>query len=210
MSNEPINIQEEENEPHHFGSHNIYMPQAPVGHLLQYYPWRALYETLPFRQPYPQVLYTDHRADEFFNAMSMSLAGLVPDPNFRMEVSLQYPSEESPEEVSEGYLTVIISDPIVEQRVAELPIAIEPDLWLDMLTTSLIQMIMQTEFADDEQISIALVEDPHSSVDTEQTTAQPEWVQEWHRTQGIVAASLGTGRYRYGFRLIKEARQSNL
>src|SRR3712207_7325665 len=74
MSDEPISIQEEENEPHHFGSHNIYMPQAPVGHLLQYYPWRALYETLPFRQPYPQVLYTDHRADEFLNAMSMSLA----------------------------------------------------------------------------------------------------------------------------------------
>ncbi|WP_238296691.1 hypothetical protein [Porphyromonas uenonis] len=52
-------IAEELAEPHHFGSHNIYMPTAPVGHFLPYYPWHTLYEQLPFEGAYPQLLYTN-------------------------------------------------------------------------------------------------------------------------------------------------------
>ena len=201
---EQIDIAGEIAEPHHFGSHNIYMPQAPIGRVLPYYPWRTLYEQLHFETPYPQLLYTNAQADALFEALSLRLAALVADEAFSIEASLQYPEAVSIESVREGYLTVIITDPILEERLKDLPIAISRELLLDMLTMSLLQYILQTEMGEQEQLHVALVEMPQGEREKGNTDLRPEWVKQWERTQKMLQDSDGTYRYRYGFRLTLE------
>lgn len=194
-------IAEELAEPHHFGSHNIYMPTAPVGHFLPYYPWRTLYEQLPFEGDYPQLLYTNSQADALFDALSLRLAELVADENFHMEVSLQYPMGIPVDEVREGYLTLIVTDPSLDQRLEGLPVEVPRELWLDMLAMSLIQYILQTEIAPEEQVDIALVEMPHEGSEEECEEVRPLWVKQWEQTQEMIRKSDGAHRYRYGFSL---------
>ena len=194
-------IAEELAEPHHFGSHNIYMPTAPVGHFLPYYPWRTLYEQLPFEGAYPQLLYTNSQADALFDALSLRLAELVADKDFHMEVSLQYPMGIPVEEVCEGYLTLIVTDPSLDQRLEGLPVEIPSELWLDMLAMSLIQYILRTEIAPDEQVEVALVEMPHEGSAEEREEVRPLWVKQWEQTQEMIRKSDGAHRYRYGFSL---------
>ena len=194
-------IAEELAEPHHFGSHNIYMPTAPVGHVLPYYPWRTLYEQLPFEGAYPQLLYTNSQADALFDALSLRLAELVADENFHMEVSLQYPMGIPVEEVREGYLTLIVTDPSLDQRLESLPVEVPRELWLDMLAMSLIQYILQTEIAPEEQVEVALVEMPHEGSEEECEEVRPLWVKQWEQTQEMIRKSDGAHRYRYGFSL---------
>lgn len=199
-------IAEELAEPHHFGSHNIYMPEAPVGHFLPYYPWRTLYEQLPFEGSYPQILYTNSEADALFEAVSLRLAALVADEAYHMEVSLQYPTGVSVDEVREGYLTVIITDPQLAERLEGLPVEVPQELWLDMLAMSLLQYIMQTEIAPDERVQVALVEMPHEETSSASEEMRPLWVQQWEQTQEMMRKSDGSHRYRYGFRLTLEER----
>ena len=194
-------IAEELAEPHHFGSHNIYMPTAPVGHFLPYYPWRTLYEQLPFEGAYPQLLYTNSQADALFDALSLRLAELVADENFHMEVSLQYPMGIPVEEVREGYLTLIVTDPSLDQRLESLPVEVPRERWLDMLAMSLIQYILQTEIAPEEQVEVALVEMPHEGSEEECEEVRPLWVKQWEQTQEMIRKSDGAHRYRYGFSL---------
>ena len=194
-------ITEELAEPHHFGSHNIYMPTAPVGHFLPYYPWRTLYEQLPFEGAYPQLLYTNSQADALFDALSLRLAELVADENFCMEVSLQYPMGIPVEEVREGYLTLIVTDPSLDQRLEGLPVEVPRELWLDMLAMSLIHYILQTEIAPEEQVEVALVEMPHEGSEEECEEVRPLWVKQWEQTQEMIRKSDGAHRYRYGFSL---------
>ena len=194
-------IAEELAEPHHFGSHNIYMPTAPVGHFLPYYPWRTLYEQLPFEGAYPQLLYTNSQADALFEALSLRLAELVADEDFCMEVSLQYPLGIPVEEVREGYLTLIVTDPSLDQRLEGLPVEVPRELWLDMLAMSLIHYILQTEIAPEEQVEVALVEMPHEGSEEECEEVRPLWVKQWEQTQEMIRKSDGTHRYRYGFSL---------
>lgn len=194
-------IAEELAEPHHFGSHNIYMPTAPVGHFLPYYPWRTLYEQLPFEGAYPQLLYTNSQADALFEALSLRLAELVADENFCMEVSLQYPMGIPVEEVREGYLTLIVTDPSLDQRLEGLPVEVPRELWLDMLAMSLIQYILRTEIAPNEQVEVALVEMPHEGTEEESEEVRPLWVKQWEHTQEMIRKSDGAHRYRYGFSL---------
>lgn len=194
-------IAEELAEPHHFGSHNIYMPTAPVGHFLPYYPWRTLYEQLPFEGAYPQLLYTNSQADVLFEALSLRLAELVADENFCMEVSLQYPMGIPVEEVREGYLTLIVTDPSLDQRLEGLPVEVPRELWLDMLAMSLIHYILQTEIAPEEQVEVALVEMPHEGTEEESEEVRPLWVKQWEQTQEMIRKSDGAHRYRYGFSL---------
>lgn len=194
-------IAEELAEPHHFGSHNIYMPTAPVGHFLPYYPWRTLYEQLPFEGAYPQLLYTNSQADALFDALSLRLAELVADENFCMEVSLQYPMGIPVEEVCEGYLTLIVTDPSLDQRLKGLPVEVPRELWLDMLAMSLIHYILQTEIAPEEQVEVALVEMPHEGTEEESEEVRPLWVKQWEQTQEMIRKSDGAHRYRYGFSL---------
>lgn len=194
-------IAEELAEPHHFGSHNIYMPTAPVGHFLPYYPWRTLYEQLPFEGAYPQLLYTNSQADALFEALSLRLAELVADENFCMEVSLQYPMGIPVEEVREGYLTLIVTDPSLDQRLEGLPVEVPRELWLDMLAMSLIHYILQTEIAPEEQVEVALVEMPHEGTEEESEEVRPLWVKQWEQTQEMIRKSDGAHRYRYGFSL---------
>ncbi len=194
-------VAEELAEPHHFGSHNIYMPTAPVGHFLPYYPWRTLYEQLPFEGAYPQLLYTNSQADALFEALSLRLAELVADENFCMEVSLQYPMSIPVEEVREGYLTLIVTDPSLDQRLEGLPVEVTRELWLDMLAMSLIHYILQTEIAPEEQVEVALVEMPHESTEEESEEVRPLWVKQWEQTQEMIRKSDGAHRYRYGFSL---------
>lgn len=194
-------IAEELAEPHHFGSHNIYMPTAPVGHFLPYYPWRTLYEQLPFEGAYPQLLYTNSQADALFDALSLRLAELVADENFHMEVSLQYPMGIPVEEVREGYLTLIVTDPSLDQRLEGLPVEVPRELWLDMLAMSLIHYILQTEIAPEEQVEVALVEMPHKGSEEECEEVRPLWVKQWEQTQEMIRKSGGAHRYRYGFSL---------
>ena len=194
-------IAEELAEPHHFGSHNIYMPTAPVGHFLPYYPWRTLYEQLPFEGAYPQLLYTNSQADALFEALSLRLAELVADENFCMEVSLQYPMGIPVEEVREGYLTLIVTDPSLDQRLEGLPVEVTRELWLDMLAMSLIHYILQTEIAPEEQVEVALVEMPHEGTEEESEEVRPLWVKQWEQTQEMIRKSDGAHRYRYGFSL---------
>lgn len=194
-------IAEELAEPHHFGSHNIYMPTAPVGHFLPYYPWRTLYEQLPFEGAYPQLLYTNSQADALFDALSLRLAELVADENFCMEVSLQYPLGIPVEEVREGYLTLIMTDPSLDQRLEGLPVEVPRELWLDMLAMSLIQYILRTEIAPEEQVEVALVEMPHEGSEGEREEVRPLWVKQWEQTQEMIRKSDGAHRYRYGFSL---------
>lgn len=194
-------IAEELAEPHHFGSHNIYMPTAPVGHFLPYYPWRTLYEQLPFEGAYPQLLYTNSQADALFDALSLRLAELVADENFCMEVSLQYPMGIPVEEVREGYLTLIVTDPSLDQRLEGLPVEVPRELWLDMLAMSLIHYILQTEIAPEEQVEVALVEMPHEGSEEECEEVRPLWVKQWEQTQEMIRKSDGAHRYRYGFSL---------
>lgn len=194
-------IAEELAEPHHFGSHNIYMPTAPVGHFLPYYPWRTLYEQLPFEGAYPQLLYTNSQADALFDALSLRLAELVADENFCMEVSLQYPIGIPVEEVCEGYLTLIVTDPSLDQRLEGLPVEVPRELWLDMLAMSLIHYILQTEIAPEEQVEVALVEMPHEGTEEESEEVRPLWVKQWEQTQEMIRKSDGAHRYRYGFSL---------
>lgn len=194
-------IAEELAEPHHFGSHNIYMPTAPVGHFLPYYPWRTLYEQLPFEGAYPQLLYTNSQADALFEALSLRLAELVADENFCMEVSLQYPMGIPVEEVREGYLTLIVTDPSLDQRLEGLPVEVPRELWLDMLAMSLIHYILQTEIAPEEQVEVALVEMPHEGTEEESEEVRPLWVKQWEHTQEMIRKSDGAHRYRYGFSL---------
>ena len=194
-------IAEELAEPHHFGSHNIYMPTAPVGHFLPYYPWRTLYEQLPFEGAYPQLLYTNSQADALFDALSLRLAELVADENFCMEVSLQYPLGIPVEEVREGYLTLIMTDPSLNQRLEGLPVEVPRELWLDMLAMSLIHYILQTEIAPEEQVEVALVEMPHEGSEEECEEVRPLWVKQWEQTQEMIRKSDGAHRYRYGFSL---------
>ena len=191
----------EELAEHHFGSHNIYMPTAPVGHFLPYYPWRTLYEQLPFEGAYPQLLYTNSQADALFEALSLRLAELVADENFCMEVSLQYPMSIPVEEVREGYLTLIVTDPSLDQRLEGLPVEVTRELWLDMLAMSLIHYILQTEIAPEEQVEVALVEMPHESTEEESEEVRPLWVKQWEQTQEMIRKSDGAHRYRYGFSL---------
>ena len=202
-------IAEELAEPHHFGSHNIYMPTAPVGHFLPYYPWRTLYEQLPFEGAYPQLLYTNSQADALFEALSLRLAELVADENFCMEVSLQYPMSIPVEEVREGYLTLIVTDPSLDQRLEGLPVEVPRELWLDILPMSLIQYILQTEIAPEEQVDIALVEMPHEGTEEECEEVRPLWVKQWEQTQEMIRKSDGTHRYRYGFSLTLAGRNSS-
>ena len=202
-------ITEELAEPHHFGSHNIYMPKAPVGHFLPYYPWRTLYEQLPFEGAYPQILYTDSQADALFEALSLRLAELVADEDFCMEVSLQYPLGIPVEEVREGYLTLIVTDPSLDQRLEDLPVEVPRELWLDMLAMSLIQYILQTEIAPEEQVDIALVEMPHEGSEEECEEVRPLWVKQWEQTQEMIRKSDGAHRYRYGFSLTLAGRTSS-
>lgn len=194
-------IAEELAEPHHFGSHNIYMPTAPVGHFLPYYPWRTLYEQLPFEGAYPQLLYTNSQADALFEALSLRLAELVADENFHMEVSLQYPMGIPVEEVREGYLTLIVTDPSLDQRLEGLPVEVPRELRLDMLAMSLIHYILQTEIAPEEQVEVALVEMPHEGTEEESEEVRPLWVKQWEQTQEMIRKSDGAHRYRYGFSL---------
>ena len=194
-------IAEELAEPHHFGSHNIYMPTAPVGHFLPYYPWRTLYEQLPFEGAYPQLLYTNSQADALFEALSLRLAELVADENFCMEVLLQYPMGIPVEEVREGYLTLIVTDPSLDQRLEGLPVEVPRELWLDMLAMSLIQYILRTEIAPNEQVEVALVEMPHEGTEEESEEVRPLWVKQWEHTQEMIRKSDGAHRYRYGFSL---------
>ncbi|WP_308558388.1 hypothetical protein [uncultured Porphyromonas sp.] len=194
-------IAEELAEPHHFGSHNIYMPTAPVGHFLPYYPWRTLYEQLPFEGAYPQLLYTNSQADALFEALSLRLAELVADENFCMEVSLQYPMGIPVEEVREGYLTLIVTDPSLDQRLEGLPVEVPRELWLDMLAMSLIHYILRTEIAPNEQVEVALVEMPHEGTEEESEEVRPLWVKQWEHTQEMIRKSDGAHRYRYGFSL---------
>ncbi len=194
-------IAEELAEPHHFGSHNIYMPTAPVGHFLPYYPWRTLYEQLPFEGASPQLLYTNSQADALFDALSLRLAELVADENFHMEVSLQYPMGIPVEEVREGYLTLIVTDPSLDQRLEGLPVEVPRELWLDMLAMSLIHYILQTEIAPEEQVEVALVEMPHEGTEEESEEVRPLWVKQWEHTQEMIRKSDGAHRYRYGFSL---------
>ncbi len=194
-------IAEELAEPHHFGSHNIYMPTAPVGHFLPYYPWRTLYEQLPFEGAYPQLLYTNSQADALFEALSLRLAELVADENFCMEVSLQYPMGIPVEEVREGYLTLIVTDPSLDQRLEGLPVEVPRELWLDMLAMSLIHYILRTEIAPNEQVEVALVEMPHEGTEEESEEVRPLWVKQWEQTQEMIRKSDGAHRYRYGFSL---------
>ena len=202
-------ITEELAEPHHFGSHNIYMPMAPVGHFLPYYPWRTLYEQLPFEGAYPQLLYTNSQADALFEALSLRLAELVADENFHMEVSLQYPMGIPVEEVREGYLTLIVTDPSLAQRLGGLPVDVPKELWLDMLAMSLIQYILRTEIAPDEQVEVALVEMPHEGAEEESDEVRPLWVKQWEQTQEMIRKSDGAHRYRYGFSLTLAGRTSS-
>lgn len=199
-------IAEELAEPHHFGSHNIYMPTAPVGHFLPYYPWRTLYEQLPFEGAYPQLLYTNSQADALFEALSLRLAELVADENFCMEVSLQYPMGIPVEEVREGYLTLIVTDPSLDQRLEGLPVEVPRELWLDMLAMSLIHYILQTEIAPEEQVEVALVEMPHEGTEEESEEVRPLWVKQWEHTQEMIRKSDGAHRYRYGFSLTLASR----
>ncbi len=194
-------IAEELAEPHHFGSHNIYMPTAPVGHFLPYYPWRTLYEQLPFEGAYPQLLYTNSQADALFDALSLRLAELVADEDFHMEVSLQYPMGIPVEEVREGYLTLIVTDPSLDQRLEGLPVEVPRELWLDMLAMSLIHYILQTEIAPEEQVEVALVEMPHEGTEEKSEEVRPLWVKQWEQTQEMIRKSDGAHRYRYGFSL---------
>ena len=194
-------IAEELAEPHHFGSHNIYMPTAPVGHFLPYYPWRTLYEQLPFEGAYPQILYTNSQADALFEALSLRLAELVADEDFCMEVSLQYPLGIPVEEVREGYLTLIVTDPSLDQRLEGLPVEVPRELWLDMLAMSLIHYILRTEIAPNEQVEVALVEMPHEGTEEESEEVRPLWVKQWEHTQEMIRKSDGAHRYRYGFSL---------
>lgn len=202
-------ITEELAEPHHFGSHNIYMPMAPVGHFLPYYPWRTLYEQLPFEGAYPQLLYTNSQADALFEALSLRLAELVADEDFCMEVSLQYPLGIPVEEVREGYLTLIVTDPSLAQRLEGLPVEVPKELWLDMLAMSLIQYILRTEIAPDEQVEVALVEMPHEGAEEESEEVRPLWVKQWEQTQEMIRKSDGAHRYRYGFSLTLAGRTSS-
>ena len=202
-------ITEELAEPHHFGSHNIYMPTAPVGHFLPYYPWRTLYEQLPFEGAYPQILYTDSQADALFDALSLRLAELVADENFCMEVSLQYPMGIPVEEVREGYLTLIVTDPSLDQRLEGLPVEVPRELWLDMLAMSLIHYILRTEIAPNEQVEVALVEMPHEGTEEESEEVRPLWVKQWEQTQEMIRKSDGAHRYRYGFSLTLAGRTSS-
>ena len=202
-------ITEELAEPHHFGSHNTYMPMAPVGHFLPYYPWRMLYEQLPFEGAYPQLLYTNSQADALFEALSLRLAELVADENFCMEVSLQYPLGIPIEEVREGYLTLIVTDPSLAQRLGGLPVEVPKELWLDMLAMSLIQYILRTEIAPDEQVEVALVEMPHEGAEEESEEVRPLWVKQWEQTQEMIRKSDGAHRYRYGFSLTLAGRTSS-
>ncbi|MDY3111134.1 MAG: hypothetical protein SOW36_00635 [Porphyromonas sp.] len=199
-------IAEELAEPHHFGSHNIYMPTAPVGHFLPYYPWRTLYEQLPFEGAYPQLLYINSQADALFDALSLRLAELVADENFCMEVSLQYPMGIPVEEVREGYLTLIVTDPSLDQRLEGLPVEVPRELWLDMLAMSLIHYILQTEIAPEEQVEVALVEMPHEGTEEESEEVRPLWVKQWEQTQEMIRKSDGAHRYRYGFSLTLASR----
>lgn len=199
-------IAEELAEPHHFGSHNIYMPTAPVGHFLPYYPWRTLYEQLPFEGAYPQLLYTNSQADALFEALSLRLAELVADENFCMEVSLQYPMGIPVEEVREGYLVLIVTDPSLDQRLEGLPVEVPRELWLDMLAMSLIHYILQTEIAPEEQVEVALVEMPHEGTEEESEEVRPLWVKQWEHTQEMIRKSDGAHRYRYGFSLTLASR----
>lgn len=202
-------VAEELAELHHFGSHNIYMPTAPVGHFLPYYPWRTLYEQLPFKGAYPQLLYTDSRADALFDALSLRLAELVADEDFHMEVSLQYPMGIPVAEVREGYLTLIITDPNLAQRLEGLPVEVPRELWLDMLAMSLIQYILQTEIAPEEQVEVALVEMPHEGAEENSEEVRPLWVKQWEQTQEMIRKSDGAHRYRYGFSLTLACRTSS-
>ena len=177
------------------------MPTAPVGHFLPYYPWRTLYEQLPFEGAYPQLLYTNSQADALFDALSLRLAELVADENFHMEVSLQYPLGIPVEEVREGYLTLIMTDPSLDQRLEGLPVEVPRELWLDMLAMSLIHYILQTEIAPEEQVEVALVEMPHEGSEEECEEVRPLWVKQWEQTQEMIRKSDGAHRYRYGFSL---------
>ena len=185
------------------------MPTAPVGHFLPYYPWRTLYEQLPFEGAYPQLLYTDSRADALFDALSLRLAELVVDEDFHMEVSLQYPMGIPVAEVREGYLTLIITDPNLAQRLEGLPVEVPRELWLDMLAMSLIQYILQTEIAPEEQVEVALVEMPHEGTEEESEEVRPLWVKQWEQTQEMIRKSDGAHRYRYGFSLTLAGRTSS-
>ncbi len=177
------------------------MPTAPVGHFLPYYPWRTLYEQLPFEGAYPQLLYTNSQADALFEALSLRLAELVADENFCMEVSLQYPMGIPVEEVREGYLTLIVTDPSLDQRLEGLPVEVPRELWLDMLAMSLIHYILRTEIAPNEQVEVALVEMPHEGTEEESEEVRPLWVKQWEHTQEMIRKSDGAHRYRYGFSL---------
>ena len=177
------------------------MPTAPVGHFLPYYPWRTLYEQLPFEGTYPQLLYTDSQADALFEALSLRLAELVADEDFHMEVSLQYPMGIPVAEVREGYLTLIVTDPSLDQRLEGLPVEVPRELWLDMLAMSLIQYILQTEIAPEEQVEVALVEMPHEGAEEDSEEVRPLWVKQWEQTQEMIRKSDGAHRYRYGFSL---------
>ena len=202
-------IAEELAEPHHFGSHNIYMPTAPVGHFLPYYPWRTLYEQLPFEGTYPQLLYTNSQADALFDALSLRLAELVADEDFHMEVSLQYPMGIPVAEVREGYLTLIVTDPSLAQRLEGLPVEVPRELWLDMLAMSLIQYSLQTEIAPEEQVEVALVEMPHEGDEEDSKEVRPLWVTQWEQTQEMIRKSDGAHRYRYGVSLTLAGRTSS-
>ena len=185
------------------------MPTAPVGHFLPYYPWRTLYEQLPFEGTYPQLLYTNSQADALFDALSLRLAELVADEDFHMEVSLQYPMGIPVAEVREGYLTLIVTDPSLAQRLEGLPVEVPRELWLDMLAMSLIQYILQTEIAPEEQVEVALVEMPHEGDEEDSKEVRPLWVTQWEQTQEMIRKSDGAHRYRYGVSLTLAGRTSS-
>ncbi|MFC2708993.1 MAG: hypothetical protein ACFN0U_04585 [Porphyromonas asaccharolytica] len=105
------------------------------------------------------------------------------------------------EEVREGYLTLIVTDPSLDQRLEGLPVEVPKELWLDMLAMSLIQYILRTEIASDEQVEVALVEMPHDAAEEESEEVCPLWVKQWEQTQEMIRKSDGADRYRYGFSL---------
>ena len=126
-----------------------------------------------------------------------------------MEVSLQYPMGVPVEEVREGYLTLIVTDPSLDQRLEGLPVEVPRELWLDMLAMSLIHYILQTEIAPEEQVDIALVEMPHEGSEEECEEVRPLWVKQWEQTQEMIRKSDGDHRYRYGFSLTLVGRSTS-
>ena len=82
-----------------------------------------------------------------------------------------------------------------------MPVDVPKELWLDMLAMSLIQYILRTEIAPDEQVEVALVEMPHEVAEEESDEVRPLWVKQWEQTQEMIRKSDGAHRYRYGFSL---------